>query len=117
MDRTALESQVEPLMRVAKAHENGKEAYARSVALELFEDFLRVEERFAANKDATEQEVIDSMRKVEPRCKLTMAHANICRGRCCQGVAYPAMYPTAWQSGFLCCRSTAPALARLSTSW
>lgn len=63
-DRTALESQVESLVKVAKAHEDDKASYARSIAEELFEDFLRVEERFAANKDATEQEVIDSMRRV-----------------------------------------------------
>lgn len=66
MDRAALESGVEALVRVAKAHEEGKEAYARSIVLDLFEDFLAIEERFAAaNKDATEQEVIDSMRRVQ----------------------------------------------------
>ena len=63
-DRTILESQVEGLARVAQAHSNGMESYARSVAISLFEDFLLVEERFAANKEATEQEVIDSLRKV-----------------------------------------------------
>lgn len=51
-------------MRVAKNHDAGKESYAQSIACELFEDYLRVEERFAANQEATEQEVIDSMRKV-----------------------------------------------------
>ena len=64
IDRAALESQVEPLIRVATSHASGKEAYARSVAIELFEDFLRIEERFAAHKNATEQEVIDAMRLV-----------------------------------------------------
>ena len=63
-DRTILESQIEGLVRVAQSHSNGKESYARSIAVSLFEDFLVVEERFAANKDATEQEVIDSLRKV-----------------------------------------------------
>lgn len=63
MDRAALEIQVEMLVRVAKAHETSKETYARSIATELFEDFLAIEERFAAIKDATEQEVIDSMRQ------------------------------------------------------
>lgn len=63
-ERTALESQLEALIRVAHSHNNGKEDYARAIATELFEDFLAVEERFAANKDATEQEVIDSLRKV-----------------------------------------------------
>jgi len=64
IDRAAVESQVEPLSRVAQSHASGKEAYARSIAIELFEDFLHIEERFAANKTATEQEVIDSMRLV-----------------------------------------------------
>ena len=64
IDRAALDSQVEPLIRVATSHASGKEAYARSIAMELFEDFLRIEERFAANKNATEQEVIDAMRLV-----------------------------------------------------
>ncbi len=63
-DRTLLESQVEGLIRVAQSHSGGKESYARSIAISLFEDFLLVEERFAANKEATEQEVIDSLRKV-----------------------------------------------------
>lgn len=64
MDRAAIESQVEPLIRVARSHNDGKEAYARSIAVDLFEDFLRVEERFAAKKNTTEQEIIDSMRLV-----------------------------------------------------
>ena len=55
---------MEPLIRVASNHASGKEAYARSIAIELFEDFLRIEERFAAHKNATEQEVIDAMRLV-----------------------------------------------------
>ena len=63
-ERAILESHVEGLLRVAQAHSNGKESYARSIAMNLFEDFLLVEELFAANKDATEQEVIDSLRKV-----------------------------------------------------
>lgn len=62
-DRTIVESQVEGLLRVAQAHSNGKESYARSIAMDLFVDFLLVEELFAANKEATEQEVIDSLRK------------------------------------------------------
>ncbi len=49
---------------VAEAHADGKESFARSIATELFSDFLSVEERFAANKEATEQEVIDSLRQV-----------------------------------------------------
>lgn len=52
---------------MAEAHAEGKEAFARGIATELFSDFLSVEERFAANKEATEQEVIDSLRQVNPR--------------------------------------------------
>lgn len=63
-DRSALHAQCEPLLAVAEAHADGKEAFARSIATELFSDFLSVEERFAANKEATEQEVIDSLRQV-----------------------------------------------------
>jgi acetyl-CoA carboxylase/biotin carboxylase 1 len=63
-DRGALAAQLEPLLAVAEAHAEGKEAFARSIATELFSDYLSVEERFAANKEATEQEVIDSLRQV-----------------------------------------------------
>lgn len=48
---------------MAAAHADGKEAYARGIATELLEDFLAVEERFAAAREATEQEVIDSLRQ------------------------------------------------------
>ena len=71
-DRAALESQLEGLLRVAKAHDAGKESYAQNVATELFEDYLRVEERFSAEKSTTEQEVIDSMRKVHPQIFFTL---------------------------------------------
>ncbi|EIE18073.1 hypothetical protein COCSUDRAFT_26470 [Coccomyxa subellipsoidea C-169] len=64
VDRAALSAQCEPLLAVAEAHAEGKEAFARSIATELFSDFLSVEERFAANKEATEQEVIDQLRQV-----------------------------------------------------
>jgi acetyl-CoA carboxylase/biotin carboxylase 1 len=63
-DRSPLSAQCEPLLAVAEAHAEGKEAFARSIATELFSDFLSVEERFAANKEATEQEVIDQLRQV-----------------------------------------------------
>ena len=63
-DKQTLSSQCEPLLTVAEAHAEGKESFARSIATELFSDFLSVEERFAANKEATEQEVIDSLRQV-----------------------------------------------------
>ena len=64
LDKAALIAQCEPLLAVAEAHAEGKEAFARSIATELFSDFLSVEERFAGNKEATEQEVIDSLRQV-----------------------------------------------------
>ena len=57
---------MEALLKVARAHEDGKEAYARGIAGELFEAYLVVEERFADKHEATEQEVIDSLRKVRP---------------------------------------------------
>ena len=63
-ERSPLSAQCEPLLAVAEAHAEGKEAFARSIATELFSDFLSVEERFAANKEATEQEVIDQLRQV-----------------------------------------------------
>ena len=63
-DAPALGAQCEPLLAVAEAHAEGKEAFARAIATELFSDYLSVEERFAANKEATEQEVIDSLRQV-----------------------------------------------------
>ena len=66
-DAAALGAQCEPLLAVAEAHAEGKEAFARATATELFSDFLSVEERFAANKEATEQEVIDSLRQVSAR--------------------------------------------------
>ena len=63
-ERGALAQQAEALVAVAAAHADGKEAYARGIATELLEDFLAVEERFAAAREATEQEVIDSLRQV-----------------------------------------------------
>ena len=54
---------------MARAHEDGKEAYARGIAEELFEEYLQVEERFADKHEATEQEVIDSLRKVRPNSR------------------------------------------------
>ena len=73
-DKAALNAQCEPLLTVAEAHADGKESFARSIATELFSDFLSVEERFAANKEATEQEVIDSLRQVR-----TQLHAPALR--------------------------------------
>lgn len=64
-ERTGLESQLEPLIRVARAHEQGKEEYARNIAKDLFDTFLATEERFAGNQEATEQEIIDAMRSIQ----------------------------------------------------
>jgi pyruvate/2-oxoglutarate dehydrogenase complex dihydrolipoamide acyltransferase (E2) component len=51
-DGSAIAAQAEPLVKVARAHQNGKEAYARAVATELFEDFLAVEEKFSPSAAA-----------------------------------------------------------------
>lgn len=64
-ERTARESVLEPLIRVAEAHQGGMEEYARNVVKELFDAFLRTEERFAGKLESTDQEVIDSMRTVQ----------------------------------------------------
>lgn len=62
-----LQTSLEPLMRVAKAHARGKEEYARSVVHDLLEQFAIVEEKFQqSNGLTTEQELIDSLRKVRP---------------------------------------------------
>lgn len=63
-DRTALKSALEPLQKILQEHRGGRDAYARQVCMELMEEFLRVEERFQRLSEATEQEVIDSMRQV-----------------------------------------------------
>lgn len=68
-ERGALAQQAEALVAVAAAHADGKESYARGIATELLEDFLAVEERFAAAREATEQEVIDSLRQVRFRSR------------------------------------------------
>jgi hypothetical protein len=62
-EKANLQTQTAPLMQVAQAHLDGKEAYARGIATELLEDFLQVEERFTKS-GMTEQETIDAMRAV-----------------------------------------------------
>ena len=64
-DRAALESVLEPLMRLAELHEHGKENYGRKVTAQLLDAFLKTEERFAHQHDSTDQEVIDAMRTVQ----------------------------------------------------
>ncbi|GFR43976.1 hypothetical protein Agub_g5120, partial [Astrephomene gubernaculifera] len=69
-DQAALTAALEPLLRLARAHAGGRQAYARSVVSELLEGFLAVEEAFtAARRHAgdpgvtTDQEAIDALRK------------------------------------------------------
>ena len=93
-DKAALNAQCEPLLTVAEAHADGKESFARSIATELFSDFLSVEERFAANKEATEQEVIDSLRQVG-----TQLHALALREGSGKYVAQPAAQVASVQQG------------------
>ena len=51
--------------QAAEPHARGQAAYARHVALQLFDAFLETEERFPGGAGApTEQEVIDSLRRV-----------------------------------------------------
>lgn len=64
-ERGALAGNLDVLMGVARAHAQGKEAYARKVTTSLLEEFLRVEEAFQPGEDGlTEQETIDAMRQV-----------------------------------------------------
>lgn len=63
-DSAALHATLEPLTKLVAAHAGGKEGYARGIALQLFEDFLAVEEQFQTGGAATEQEVIDTLRQV-----------------------------------------------------
>lgn len=51
-ESAAITAAAEPLVKIAEAHASGKEAYARCVVTELFEDFLAVEERFAGPRAA-----------------------------------------------------------------
>jgi hypothetical protein len=57
-----LQTTLEPLMRVAKTHSRGKEEYAHGVVGDLLEQFASVEEKFQ-QAGATEQEMIDALRK------------------------------------------------------
>ena len=63
-DQAALMVLLEPLQSIAKAHAEGKEAYARSVAVQLLEAYLSVEEKFESGGNSTEQEIIDELRQV-----------------------------------------------------
>lgn len=62
-----LQQQLEPLMRVAKAHARGPEEYARSIVQEVLSMFADVEEKFQSSSGlTTEQEMIDTLRKSYP---------------------------------------------------
>jgi hypothetical protein len=45
-EKALLQTTLEPLMRVAKAHARGPEDYARSIVHDLLENFANVEEKF-----------------------------------------------------------------------
>ena len=58
---------MEPLLNLAQRHLHGKEVYARACVRELLNEFLSIEESFKLGGSTgitTEQEAIDSMRKV-----------------------------------------------------
>lgn len=62
-ERAGLEVVLEPLRQVAASHAGGKEAFARTVVSNLLETFLQVEEQFEGGGKATEQEIIDTLRR------------------------------------------------------
>lgn len=62
-----LKQQLDPLVRVAKAHARGPEEYARSIVQEVLGLFADVEEKFQTSSGlTTEQEMIDALRKSYP---------------------------------------------------
>lgn len=63
-DRTNLAGLLEGLIETARAHENGPEGFARTIAGQLLEEYLNVEEKFETDGRSTEQEVIDALRQV-----------------------------------------------------
>lgn len=66
-ERAALQQQLDPLVRVAKAHSRGPEEYCRSIVQELLSQFADVEEKFQSSTGmTTEQEMIDTLRKSYP---------------------------------------------------
>jgi hypothetical protein len=66
-DQAMLQQQLDPLMRVAKAHAKGTEEYARSIVHEVLAQFADVEEMFQTSSGVTtEQEMIDKLRKMHP---------------------------------------------------
>jgi hypothetical protein len=67
-DKAALQQQLDPLVRVAKAHAQGPAEYARSIVQELLSQFADVEEKFQSSSGVTtEQEMVDALRKSYPK--------------------------------------------------
>ena len=56
-DQAMLQQQLEPLMRVAKAHSKGSEEYARSIVQEVLAQFADVEEMFQTSSGVTTEQV------------------------------------------------------------
>jgi hypothetical protein len=52
-----LQQQLDPLMRVAKAHAKGTEEYARSIVHEVLSQFADVEEMFQTSSGVTTEQV------------------------------------------------------------
>ncbi|KAF6253758.1 carboxyl transferase domain-containing protein [Scenedesmus sp. NREL 46B-D3] len=67
-EKAALQQQLDPLVRVAKAHAQGPAEYARSIVQELLSQFADVEEKFQSSSGVTtEQEMVDALRKSYPK--------------------------------------------------
>lgn len=56
-EQAMLQQQLDPLMRVAKAHAKGKEEYARSIVHEILSQFADVEEMFQTTSGVTTEQV------------------------------------------------------------
>ena len=81
-DRAGLTAQTEVISALLRAHASGREAYTHNTAHSLLLRFLETEEAFQRSGDATEQEVIDGLRKVSmlrtclPGATLIVSSAN-----------------------------------------
>jgi ABC-type transporter MlaC component len=56
-EQAMLQQQLDPLMRVAKAHAKGTEEYARSIVHEVLSQFADVEEMFQTSSGVTTEQV------------------------------------------------------------
>ena len=66
-EKSSLQTMLGPLIAIALQHSGGKESFARSVVMDLFEQLLKVEESFLPNSasgETTEQEAVDALRKI-----------------------------------------------------